>query len=139
MERPLNDQGMGDSRLVNIHEGMDVYDAENKKIGEVETVFFGDVSQDEARRGAGPATPSDPELLGEEEPLIDFAFGGTLSPSGEENELEVIRDRLLREGFVKVDSSGLFGGDYYVTPDQVVSVSGDQVRLNVRKDELIER
>ena len=136
----LYDTGMGNDLLTRIEEGMEVYDIEDKKIGEVETIYFGEVDQERERRGERPATASTPEIPSAEHPLVDFAFGGAFSSDEEEEEgVELIRARLQREGFVKIDGSGLFGRDYYAMPDQIASISGDHVRLRVSKDELIER
>jgi hypothetical protein len=52
---------------------------------------------------------------------------------------EEVRERLFQQGFVRIDSAGLFAADRYVTPDQIMSVSGDALTLNVSKDELLKR
>jgi hypothetical protein len=38
---------------------------------------------------------------------------------------------------VRIDSDGLFQADRYVMPEQIDSVSGDDVMLNVTKEQLI--
>jgi hypothetical protein len=48
-----------------------------------------------------------------------------------------IRERLLREGFVRVDATGLLEPDRYVLPNQIEAVVNDQVRLKVGKAALI--
>ena len=45
----------------------------------------------------------------------------------------------MQQGFIRIDSAGLFAADRYVTPDQIVSVSGDALTLNVSQDELMKR
>ena len=52
---------------------------------------------------------------------------------------EEMRDRLLQEGFVRIDSNGLFSADRYVTPDQIQGVSSDGLLLRVTKAELVKR
>ena len=47
------------------------------------------------------------------------------------------RQRLLLQGFVRIDANGLFAADRYVTPEQIASVSADGLMLNVSKDELV--
>jgi hypothetical protein len=52
---------------------------------------------------------------------------------------EELRERLINQGFVRIDANGLFAADRYITPQQIDSVSGDGLMLNVTKDELIKR
>ena len=52
---------------------------------------------------------------------------------------EAVRGRLMREGFIRIDSSGLFASDRFALPDQIISVSDDCVRLSVMADKLIEQ
>jgi hypothetical protein len=48
-----------------------------------------------------------------------------------------IRERLLREGFVRVDAIGLLEPDRYVLPNQIEAVVNDQIRPKVGKAALI--
>jgi len=50
---------------------------------------------------------------------------------------ETLRQRLLRHGFLRIDSTGLFAADRYVMPAQIADVSEDHVTLQVTRDELI--
>jgi hypothetical protein len=52
---------------------------------------------------------------------------------------KVLRDRLLRHGFIRIDTHGLFASDRFALPDQIESVSEDCIQLRLSKDELIER
>lgn len=52
---------------------------------------------------------------------------------------EEVRERLLEQGFVRIDAHGIFAADRYVTPEQIDSVSGDGLLLNVTKDELVKK
>lgn len=129
------------SKLEHVHEGMKVYDSQDKEIGTVETVFLGSAAPEDTDRGMGPAdvSPAD-EPITDEPLLFDFAFGGTVSPAGdEEHARELIRNRLLMEGYIEVDASGLFASDLFVLADQVESVSEDSVHLSVPRDDLIHR
>lgn len=127
--------------LEHIHEGMKVYDRNDNEIGKVESVFFGSVSPEDADRGLGPASTSEADEPHTEAPLLfDFAFGGAVSPSGEDDHAsEVIRARLIREGYVEVEGAGLFSGDHLVLPDQIQSVGDDRIHLSVAKDDLISK
>jgi hypothetical protein len=122
------------SLLTQIYEGMTVYDRTDQKIGTVEHVYFGAVSQETDTHGGGPTTAASPG--GHEGSLIkDFAKA---IAAGDEMP-EPLRQRLLRHGFIRIDSTGLFAADRYVMPDQIADVSDDRVTLRVTRDELIKR
>jgi hypothetical protein len=132
--KPSNfDKSMSNTILNQVHEGMQVCDSSGDQIGTVRRVFLGAVSDETNQRGGGPATAPTPEW--QDETLIDYvakAFADEPLP-------EVLRDRLLRHGFIHIDISGLFTSDRFALPDQIESVSDDCVRLRLTKDELIER
>ena len=52
---------------------------------------------------------------------------------------EELRDRLLSEGYIRLDTKGLFAADRYILPEQIASSVGDELMLNVSKDELMKR
>lgn len=120
------------SSLRDIHEGMRVFDATNEQIGKVDWVKFGDDD---------PATP-EPEASGispiendRRDTLIDN-IAEALRP----DEIpEEVREKLLHQGFVRIDADGLFDADRYVIPEQIASVSGDALTLRVSKSELLKR
>ena len=58
---------------------------------------------------------------------------------GAEELPEVLRDRLLHEGYLRLDADGLFAADRYILPSQIAAAAGDEVILNVEKDALIKR
>jgi len=58
---------------------------------------------------------------------------------GKEDLPEVLRDRLLTEGYIRLDTKGLLAKDRFILPDQIASAVGDEVRLNVAKEDLIKR
>ena len=124
-----------DSRiLTEVYEGMDVYDQAGDKIGTVEYVYLGAVSEEADKYGTGPATASAPGL-GESSIIEDLAK----ALGAGDHVPETLRERLRRHGFIRIDSTGLFAADRYVMPDQIANVSGDRVTLRVTRDELIKR
>jgi hypothetical protein len=113
---------------------MTVYDRTGDKIGTVEHVSLGAVSEEADKRGGGPGTASSP---GESESSLIGDFARAIFPADEVP--EPLRQRLLRHGFMRIDSTGLFAADRYVMPDQIADVSEDRVMLRVTRDELIKR
>lgn len=118
--------------LNEVKEGMRVHDRDDNDIGTVRQVFLGAVSDKPYERGGGPATTPDPGWR--DDSLIDN-FAEALSP--DDPLPEALRGRLLRQGFIRIDTAGLFASDRYATPEQIESVSEDIVRLSLMKDELI--
>jgi hypothetical protein len=128
------DENMGNSILNQIHEGMRVCDNRGQDIGSVRQVFLGAVSEQANEQGRGPATASNPEWR--DESLVDNLAEAF---SADEPLPEALRGRLLRHGFIRIDTSGIFASDRFALPDQIESISEDCVRLRLTKDELIER
>ena len=116
------------SSLRNVEQGMRVFDREHQEIGKVECVQFGDDDPDTIEvEASGPSGKrSDVNLFD----VIASAFTTDNVP-------EELRDRLVHQGFVRIDADGLFQADRYVMSDQIDSVSGDEVTLNVTKQQLI--
>ena len=52
---------------------------------------------------------------------------------------EEIRQRLLMQGFVRIDAEGIFAADRYVMPDQIAGVADDELMLKVDKAALTKR
>ena len=113
-----------------VHKGMKVFDRTNHEIGRVEDFKF---SENEDQPGIVPGD-------------IDAADrrqdGGLVEDLAEafvpDDELpETLRDRLLSEGFIRLDTKGLFASDRYIFPEQIDSSSGEALMLNVSKDELL--
>ncbi|HSL28704.1 MAG TPA: hypothetical protein VK900_05840 [Anaerolineales bacterium] len=131
MEHPVFDDSRSQTVLDQVHEDMRVCDSAGNEIGTVRQVFLGATADTPNTPGAGPATASTPGLR--DETLVDQIaeiFSDDPLP-------EVLRDRLLREGFIRIDTHGLFASDRFALPDQIESVSDDCVRLRLAKDELI--
>ena len=109
-----------------VREDMQVVDASGDDIGKVTYVKMGDP---DAVTTQGEETGRDGGLLGDAQGL----FGGEDEPKVDGSE----RNQLVRVGFIKVGGGGLFGRGRYATGDQIASVSGDTVTLNVMKDDLL--
>jgi hypothetical protein len=117
--------------LRDIHEGMKVFDANHKEIGRVDWVQFGNdnpsTEDAEARTTEGVEQRSDTLI----DNIVD-AFRVDDLP-------EVVRQRLLMQGFIRIDAEGLFAADRYVLPEQIGSITGNELTLTVEKDELMRR
>lgn len=116
------------SSLRFVEQGMRVFDREHHEIGKVDWVQFGDDDPETPEVEAnGPSGRRDDDTLID---VLARAFTADNVP-------EEVRDRLVHQGFVRIDADGLFAADRYVMPEQIASVSGDGMTLNVSKDQLI--
>ena len=122
------------SVLKSIHEGMEVHDSQEHKIGTVKEVYFGASSDEMKKHGAGAATAPNPDLR--DDTLIDDIARGIFDT---DDLPEEVRQRMINEGFVRVDPTGLFKGDRYVLPEQIAQVHEGHMHLNVKIDDLIKR
>lgn len=118
--------------LSRIHSGMRIIDSSGEEIGTVETVHMpeGDLSNPEPETLTAGPNPGQ--------------YGSTLTASlarvfTTDRVPEVLQKRLLREGFVRVDVSGLLAADRYVLPEQIETVDGGAVHLKASREELIRR
>jgi hypothetical protein len=114
-----------------VHVGMKVFDRANTEIGKVDDFKF---SENE----------DDPEVIPEDVDASDRKanrglMGDIAEAFAPDDMPEVLRDRLLTEGYIRLDTSGLFAADRYILPEQIDSSSGDALLLNVSKDELMKR
>jgi hypothetical protein len=134
MKPPVFDESTNNTILNQVQQGMHVCDSNGDDIGTVRQVFLGAVSDKTHERGGGPATAPDPGGR-HDDSLIDN-LAEAFSP--DDPLPEALRGRLLRQGFIRIDTAGLFASDRYAMPDQIESVSDDCVRLRLTKDELIE-
>jgi hypothetical protein len=124
------------SILAQIHEGMAVYDFDNHHIGSVDFVHFGAASELQQELGAGAASPGpadSPQMR--EDSFIDN-IAEAFSPNEVPQELQ---ERLLQNGYIRLNSDGLFAADRFITPDQITGVTSDGVQLAVTHDQLIKR
>jgi len=121
------------SILTLIREGMDVYDAKNHKIGTVDDLYFGTLDPtSDASDVIAESAPSR-RTTGENSLVSDLARAF----AGDDEMPDVLRNRLLHDGFIRLDGSGLTGTHRYVLPEQIAGVSGDRGLLKVSRDELI--
>lgn len=116
-----------------IREGMDVYDSTGARIGKVEDFMASDED---------PATPA-PEVVdvgdADRVPQGDLAHILARAFAPDDALPREVQEKLLREGFVRIDAAGLFAADRYITPDQIASASEDRLTLTVPRDALIKR
>jgi len=115
----------------NVHVGMKVFDRMNNEIGKIDDFKF---SENEDQ----------PDVIPEDVDASDRRRDGGLVQDIAEAFLpddlpDVLRDRMLTEGYVRLDTKGLFASDRYIFPEQIDSTSGDALLLNVSKDELMKR
>jgi hypothetical protein len=110
-----------------VREGMDVYDANGDKVGEIDMVQMGDP---EAVTTEGQMTPGAADgagLLGD----VARVFGARDEPRVPDS----LRARMIHDGFIRIDG-GILGKTRYAISDQIARVEGDGVRLSVSKDEV---
>lgn len=118
--------------LNQLREGMRVCDSRGDEVGTVEWVKMSD--EDPATPEAETATPGS----GGASPRV--ALTDLIADAFRTDEIpETLQNRLLREGFVRVDAKGLFASDRYVLPDQISSVSEDRVTLDAPREALYRR
>jgi hypothetical protein len=114
-----------------VHKGMRVFDRTNMEIGKVEDFRF---SENEDQPDVEPADLDAADRQHDRSLLENIA--DVFAP----DELpEVLRERLLREGYIRLDAKGLFAADRYILPEQIASANGDSLRLAVTRDELMKR
>lgn len=133
--QPLNSSvsGTQGNILTAIREDMEVYGANGDHIGEVEFVYMGASSPIANEMGTGAATSDAPPLR--DDSILDF-----VARAFDDDDLpEVLRSRLQHDGFIRMESDGLFSSDRYVLPEQIERVHGDHVHLRVNKSDLIKR
>jgi hypothetical protein len=115
-----------------IHIGMTVYDSAHHAIGKVEDFKF---SENEDNPDVQPADIDGTDRKNGRESILTAiaeAFGAEEIP-------EPLRDRLLREGYIRLDTKGLLAKDRFILPSQIASTVGDEIMLNVDKDQLVKR
>ena len=133
-QKPL-DPAKIQSVLRSIHKGMEVKDVEGNDIGTVKDLYFGADSDEMMSHGAGAATAPDPSVR--EDSLIDNVARAF---TDFDDELpEEMRKRLINEGYIRIDTAGLFRSDRFILPEQITRVHDEHVHLNVSKDELLKR
>jgi len=118
--------------LQQIYEGMLVYDNRDDKIGTVEYVYLGELTEVDNSFDSGKLTSSLAD--GSEGSLIEeFASAIVLTAQVP----DMWRERLLSHGFIRISSLGLFTADRYAMSEQIARVADDRVMLNVSRDKLL--
>jgi hypothetical protein len=126
------ESGQASRILQQIYEGMPVYDQRGDKVGTVEYVYGGELTEVNDNFGPGEFTSS--MVDGSEGSLIEeFASAIVLT----EQVPDIWRERLLSHGFIRISSIGLFTADRYAMPAQIANVADDRVMLCVSRDRLI--
>lgn len=115
--------------LTQIHEGMEVYDSAGDKLGTVDMIKMSD---EIPNNGIPEQVSVDSEI--EKDTSV---FHELIKIFRSDDVPEEIYERLLQKGFVRVDSAHLFSSDRYFTPEQISSVSNEEISLSVAKDDLI--
>ncbi len=131
----LRDTSMGSQIFTNIREGMSVYDVNGDRVGRIKQLYFGASIEPASEEGEGSAIPSAIEVPGQDSLVENITKGFT----DEDQFPDALRQRLLHDGFLRIDGTGIFAPDRFVTPEQVANIDGVRVNLNVTKDELIKR
>jgi len=120
--------------VTRIKEGMTVYNINNDKIGTVDYVKFSD--EDSNHPGAETASPSDEPYENNIGVIKAVATAGSVIDEND-NIPQVLRARLNHSGYIRVNSSGFFESDYYVSLEKVTSIAGENVHVETTKEDLI--
>jgi hypothetical protein len=118
--------------LMRVREGMSVYDYEGDHIGSVRTIYLG-ASPVEAGDYEMPA-PTTSDVPDRNESFIE----NVAEAFADYDQIpEELRERLLHDGYLRIDRGGLFSTDGFVLPEQIASITQDKVHLNIDKDGVI--
>jgi hypothetical protein len=115
-----------------IHVGMKVFDKDHHQIGRINDLRFPENAADPQVEPA--------ELDADDRDARPRSIIGEIAEAFREDDMpEAVRNRLLLEGYLRVDGEAPFTADHFVLPSQIASTAGDEVLLNIGKDELITR
>lgn len=131
MAERITERGSHGNILHSIYEGMAVYDATNNRIGKVDRVYLG--AQEDSNDAASLTDPAVAPDEFNENTFVDMIA----NVFDTERVPPVLARRLLMQGFIKINTAGLFSNDRYATPDQIAAVNDDQVHLAVERNGLI--
>ena len=132
-QKPLEPTNV-QSILKNVRKGMEVKDSQDKRIGTVKDLYFGADSDEMMRHGAGAATAPDPSVR--EASLVEDVARGIADVSGDDLP-EEMRQRLINEGYIRIDTAGLLRSDRFILPEQIARVHDNHVHLTVTLDDLL--
>jgi hypothetical protein len=117
--------------LSGVKEGMHVHDVNNEHVGKVRFVKMGD----ENPMSPGVETTTVSRAEGTRNESIVEEVAETIIPDDADDLPVEMRERLIREGYVRIDT-GFLRSDRFVTPSQIQSISDDTVILSITKDTL---
>ena len=117
--------------LQDIRVGMKVFDSHGHHIGKVDDLKF---PENAIAPGAEVAEVDD-VIDDRDDTIVDIIADAF----GREEVGEPLRSRLLREGYIHLDASGLFASDRFVLPEQISGLNAEGVQLNVTRDALIKK
>ncbi len=121
-----------ESRMLSYtREGMPVFDVEGNRIGTVEIVFMGGLSDRAIELGADSAD-SPVITAGEPDNWVGM-LKEVFDPLDLPREL---KERLLNNGYLLIEGEGLLAADRLVLPEHISSVGADGVHLNALRNEL---
>src|SRR5436305_6129411 len=100
---------------LDVHNGMQVFDRAHNEIGTVDEFKFSE-NEDNPKIEPGVIDESDRKT---DSSLVDN-IAAAFSPSELPEEL---RDRLLSEGYIRLDTKGLFAADRYILPEQIAAAN----------------
>jgi hypothetical protein len=112
--------------------GMTVYDSAHHAIGKVEDFKF---SENEDNPDVVPADIDGTDRRDGRETIL----GAIADAFGAEEIPEALRSRLLTEGYIRLDAKGLLAKDRFILPSQIATSFGDEITLNVDKDQLVKQ
>lgn len=116
--------------LHTIHNGMDVMDDTGNVIGTVQQVYLGEMEA----QGISEVPPTD-ELKPNAARTLTENLARVFTVD-ESNMPQELRERLLHDGYIRMDS-GLIHLPRYILPENIATVTPDEVVLNVERDALI--
>jgi hypothetical protein len=111
--------------------GMKVFDSERHEIGTVDGLKY---PENAIAPDVEPATVDAADA-----PEENTIIGVVAEAFGREDIPEPLRSQLLRDGYVHLDSKGIFARDRYILPEQIARLDGDGIQLNVTREALIKR
>jgi hypothetical protein len=115
-----------------VRDGMKVIDASGKLVGRVTGLYMGAAGDTAEQAGVVPETTAGTAPVDADRGLA-ADFVNTIDT---DNLPDTLRNRLRYNGYVQIDS-GVLHRDRFALREQVASVAGDEVRLNVAEAELI--
>ncbi|RKR89656.1 hypothetical protein BDK92_4012 [Micromonospora pisi] len=110
--------------IAQVTTGMRVVDPVGEEVGTVVAVRVGDPNAVTAQD-----PPNGDGVLGDRVPHTESGDEPDVPPD--------LAARLLRSGYLKVDSPGLLARDLYIEADQIADVNQDVVELTVGRAELV--